>query len=95
MNAIIRKRIAARKRHLQKRLDKNNYPDDLSRPVIRGSKPQFELAARGTGTGCGGIGLLHQLVRELGLAEVDLPKVGGEGGRVCYGASSCISKGVL
>ncbi len=69
MNAISRKRIAARKRHLQNRLDKNNYPDDLSRPVIRGSTLQFELAARGAGTGCGGIGLLHPLVRELGLAE--------------------------
>ena len=69
MNAIIRNRIAARKRRLQKRLDKDNYPDDLSRPMIRGSAPRYELSGRSTGTAYGGIGLIHQLVRELGLAE--------------------------
>lgn len=69
MNAIIRKRIAVRKRRLLRRLDKNNYPDDLSRPMIRGSMPQYELSGRSTGTACGGIGLIHQLVRDLGLAE--------------------------
>lgn len=69
MNAIIKKRIAARKRELQERLDKHNYPDDLSRPMIRGGTPQYELSGRGVGTACGGIGLMHQLVRQLGLAE--------------------------
>jgi hypothetical protein len=69
VNAIIRKRIAVRKRRLQQRLDKDHYPDDLSRPMVRGSVPQFELAGRASGTAYGGIGLIHQLVRELGLAE--------------------------
>ncbi len=69
MNAIIRNRIAARKRRLQQRLDKDHYPDDLSRPMIRGSAPQYELAGRASGTAYGGIGLIHQLVRDLGLAE--------------------------
>ena len=69
MNAIIRKRIAVRKRRLLHRLDKDNYPDDLSRPMIRGSSPHYELASRSTGTDYGGIGLMHQLVRDLDLAE--------------------------
>jgi hypothetical protein len=69
VNAIIRKRIAVRKRRLLHRLDKDSYPDDLSRPMIRGSTPQYELAGRASGTAYGGIGLLHQLVRDLGLAE--------------------------
>ncbi len=69
MNAIIRNRIAARKRRLQQRLDKDHYPDDLSRPMIRGSTPRYELAGRASGTAYGGIGLIHQLVRDLGLAE--------------------------
>jgi hypothetical protein len=69
VNAIIRNRIAARKRRLQQRLHKDNYPDDLSQPMIRGTTPQYELSGRSTGTTCGGIGLMHQLVRELGLAE--------------------------
>ena len=69
MNVIIAKRIAARKRHLQQRLDKGTYPDDLSQPMIRGGTPQYELSGRVTGTAYGGIGLIQQLVRELGLAE--------------------------
>jgi hypothetical protein len=66
---IIYGRIAARKRRLQRRLNKDHYPDDLSQPMIRGSAPQYELSGRATGTTCGGIGLIHQMVRELGLAE--------------------------
>jgi len=69
VKAIIHKRLAARKRRLLRRLDKDRYPGDLSRPMIRGSRPQYEVAGRITGTSCGGIGLIHQLVRELGLAE--------------------------
>jgi hypothetical protein len=69
VNAIIRKRIAVRKRRLQRRLRKDNYPEDLSRPMIRGSTPQYELSGRASGTAYGGIGLMHQLVRDLGLAE--------------------------
>ena len=66
---IIYGRIAARKRRLQRRLNKDHYPDDLSQPMIRGSAPQYELSGRATGTTCGGIGLIHQMVRELGLAD--------------------------
>lgn len=69
MNRIIYGQIAARKRRLQRRLDKDHYPDDLSQPMIRGSTPKYELAGRSTGTAYGGIGLIHQMIRELGLAE--------------------------
>jgi hypothetical protein len=69
VNASIAKQIGVRKRRLLKRLDKDHYPGDLSRPMIRGSAPHYELSSRSTGTAYGGIGLLHQLVRELGLAE--------------------------
>ena len=69
MNAIIRNRLAARKRRLQKRLNKDHYPDDLSQPMIRGSAPQYELSGRSSGTAYGGIGLMHQMVQKLGLAK--------------------------
>jgi hypothetical protein len=69
VNRIIYGQIAARKCRLQRRLDKDNYPVDLSRPMIRGSTPQYELSGRSTGTAYGGIGLIHQLVRDVGLAE--------------------------
>ena len=69
MKGIIAKRIAARKRRLAKRLHKFNYPEDLTRPVLRNTNVQYDLAGRGAGTAYGGIGLMQQLVRELGLAE--------------------------
>jgi hypothetical protein len=69
VHAIIRKRIESGKRRLARRLDKFQYPEDLSRPMLRGGPLQYELAGRAVGTAYGGIGLIHQLVRELQLAE--------------------------
>jgi hypothetical protein len=69
VHAIIRNRIESRKRRVARRLDKFTYPDDLSQPMLRGGAIRYELAGRAVGTACGGIGLMHQLVRELQLAE--------------------------
>jgi hypothetical protein len=65
----IRDRMRARKRRLAKRLDKDRYPEDLSEPMIRAGNVQYELSGRSVGTNCGGIGLIHQLARELELAD--------------------------
>jgi hypothetical protein len=62
-------RMAARKRRLAKRLHKSNYPEVLTRPMLRNTNVQYDLAGRGAGTAYGGLGLMQQLVRELGLAE--------------------------
>jgi hypothetical protein len=69
VHAIIRNRIESRKRQSARRLDKFNYPSDMSQPMLRGGNLKFELAGRAVGTAYGGIGLVHQLVRELKLAE--------------------------
>jgi len=69
VKSIIHRRIAARKRRLAKRLDKHTYPDDLTRPVVRGQNIHYEVAGRAVGTAYAGIGVVHQLVRHLGLAE--------------------------
>lgn len=69
VNTIIQQRLKARKRRLAKRLGKHNYPDDLTRPVMRGQNLYYELAGGAIGTAYGGIGLVQQLVNELGLAE--------------------------
>lgn len=69
MKGIIRRRLAARKRRLEKRLDKHNYPEDFSRPMIRVQSIHYEVAGRAVGTAYGGIGLVQQLVRHLKLAE--------------------------
>jgi hypothetical protein len=69
VRTIIRKRIESRKRRVARRLDKFNYPDDLSQPLLRGGNLRYELADRTVGTAYGGIGLVHQLVCALQLAE--------------------------
>jgi hypothetical protein len=69
VNAIIQKQEATRKRRVQKRLDRFNFPNDLSQPMLRATKPRFELAERAVGTSYGGIALVHDLVRQLGLAK--------------------------
>lgn len=69
VKAIIRRRNAARKRRLAKRLDRHRYPQDLSQPVLRGRSVHYDLAGRTVATAYGGIGLMQQLVRDLGLAE--------------------------
>lgn len=65
----IRDQLRARKRRLARRLDKFNYPEDLEQPMLRSGNVQYELSGRGVGTAYGGIGLIHKLVREIGLAE--------------------------
>lgn len=72
VNVIIRNRTASRKRRILRRLDKFSFPDDLSRPMMRGSAPRIELAERSVGTAHGGIALMRQLVVDLDLAkEID------------------------
>ena len=65
----IRNQIESRQRRIVQRLDKLNYPEDMSQPMMRGPSPHFELSDRTTATAYGGIGLIHQFVKELGLAE--------------------------
>ena len=69
MKAIFSRRSSARKRRLDRRLDKRNMPGDLSRPMMRPAKLHYELSGRSVGTAYGGLGLIHQLVERLGLAK--------------------------
>jgi hypothetical protein len=64
----IRRRLAAGKRRIEKRLDKANC-QGCDRPMLRPANIQYELAARTRGTTYGGIGSMLLLVRKLGLAE--------------------------
>ncbi len=61
-------RSRRRQRRIERRLDKFTFPDDLSRPMFRASNIQLEVSDRDIGTAYGGIGLIHQLTRTLGLA---------------------------
>ena len=46
MKLIIREQIESRQRRIASRLDKFNYPEDMSKPMMRGPSPQFELSGR-------------------------------------------------
>jgi len=64
----IRRRLAAGKRRIEKRLDKANC-EGCERPMLRPANIQYELAERTQGMTYGGIGSMLLLVRKLGLAE--------------------------
>src|SRR5258708_39675527 len=61
-------RSRRRQQRIARRLDKFNFPDDLSRPMLRAANIHYEVADRAIGTPYGGIGLIHQFTRTLGLA---------------------------
>jgi hypothetical protein len=65
---ILRKRIEDCKRRIAKRLSRR-IPDDVSKPAFSASNIKYELAERTRAIDCGGIGLIHTLVREVGLDE--------------------------
>jgi hypothetical protein len=53
---------------LAARLERDNLPADCSRPMLAGNNVRYEIAARIQAMPCGGIGLIHEMVRALGLA---------------------------
>ena len=65
MNTKIRRLLAARKRRVRKRLDKTRFGGDC--PVIAASNIQYEIAERTQAIAAGGIGMIHQMVKRLGL----------------------------
>ena len=69
MKQIMTDRSRARQQRIANRLDKGNFPDDLTRPMFRAGNIQIEVAQRSVGTPYGGIGLVHQLAQTLGLPE--------------------------
>jgi hypothetical protein len=69
---IMTDRSRRRQQRVAQRLDKSNFPEDLAEPMIRAANIQYEIAERAVGTPYGGIGLVHQLVKMIGLpAAID------------------------
>jgi hypothetical protein len=61
-----------RQQRIANRLDKSNFPADLAEPMLRASSMHYEIAERAVGTPYGGIGLIHQLAKSIGLpAAID------------------------
>lgn len=68
MNATIRQGLARYKRRIERRLDKHNT-QGCDRPAITASNIRYELAERSRAISAGGIGVIHCLVKALGLDE--------------------------
>ena len=68
MNAKIRRQLAARKRRVERRIDKRNS-QGCEAPMMRPSNIKYELAQRTQGLAYGGLGAMRLLVQKLGLAE--------------------------
>ena len=60
--------LEERKARLDERLDPGRQ-EIRERPMIEGAVSGYEVSGKVTALSCGGIGLVHQMVRSLGLAE--------------------------
>ena len=68
MKPIIRRRLAAHKRRIQRRLDKSDVRG-CAQPMFAARNIHYEVAGRCRGISSGGIGAVHLLARRLGLVE--------------------------
>jgi hypothetical protein len=64
----VRQQLQARKRKIQRRLDKTKFPSKPG-PVLAGGNLRYEIADRVHGLSYGGIALFHQLARDVGLID--------------------------
>jgi hypothetical protein len=65
--AKIRRKLAERKRRIEKRLDKTEMGDEC--PVLSASNIHYEMADRTRAIAAGGIGAIHQMVKRLELEK--------------------------
>ncbi len=68
MKPSIRRKLANRKRRIQRRLDRTDLRG-CSEPMMTASNLHYEIADRTRGIASGGIGLMHALARRLGLID--------------------------
>jgi hypothetical protein len=68
VKSIIRRKLANRKRRIQRRLDKSDLRG-CSQPIMTARNIHYEIAERSRGIAVGGIGAIHALVRHLDLIE--------------------------
>ena len=64
----IRKKLAARKRKIQKRLDPAQFGEHC--PVMSAANIEYDIADRTRAISAGGIGLIHQMVKQLELERM-------------------------
>ena len=57
------------KRRIDRRLDEQRLPSSYGPPILAGGNVQYEVSQRTRGLAHGGIGLMHEMVKQIGLAE--------------------------
>jgi hypothetical protein len=65
---IVRQRLAAEKREIERRLSKAVAVNEGG-PVLKGGRVEYELSAKTKGMAHGGIGAVQRVVRKIGLAK--------------------------
>ncbi len=68
MKPTVTRKLARRKRRLQRRLDKTKL-GDCSKPMFSARNIDYQLSDRYRGLSHGGIGAIHLLARHLGLID--------------------------
>jgi hypothetical protein len=68
VNAKVRRRLRNCKRRIQRRLRKRQWQEQRRR-LFRDRNIHYEIGAKTRGLRCGGLGAVHLLVRQLGLAD--------------------------
>jgi hypothetical protein len=68
VNAKVKRKLARCKRRIQRRLDKTDNRG-CEQPMFTASNIHYEIADRTRGISAGGIGLMHRLVKHVGLVE--------------------------
>jgi len=63
-----RVRLSERKSRIDERLDPR-WQAEMEAPMLAGANTRYEVSARIQGIPCGGIGLVHEFVRSIGLAD--------------------------
>jgi hypothetical protein len=69
VNRTYRKIIRNRKERIARRLDRDRYPADMSKPVMSSNNIHYEMGEKTQGLSYGGIGAIHQMVNRLGLPQ--------------------------
>jgi len=61
--------LRERKREIEQRLHSSKALTDLGDPELSASNIHYEISRKATGLSCGGVGVVHQMVNKLGLAQ--------------------------
>ena len=68
MNRGVRRKLAAERRKIEQRQE-SAVRINKGGPALKGNGIRYELADTAAAIACGGIGAIHQMVRELGLQQ--------------------------